>query len=294
MDAKEPSLVPDLLDTLRAEFPGVPLAIYDSAASFASATMTMDMFSSGWRILVLWSLDEEGLKDLGQIVGFPTDDALLYVQRRSVPKSKAYTTLKAECEVLTLEPFDERSCVSYVAALFKKRGCECGPDVPEAVVSKVGADLPALKCEVKKLSLLCRRPTKADVDRVVRGRSDIRVFDFADAILRHRWMKACTMAAVAPEGDLIGLLHIIQMQCQKLYKAVMLKSQGMAPEDVASMLEVPAYVAKTRIIPLANQMGRQRILRMLDVVHAADERARLSRVPKRELMESLVIRLLRG
>jgi DNA polymerase III delta subunit len=143
------------------------------------------------------------------------------------------------------------------------------------------------------LTLLGKRVDKDIVERVVRGRAEVRVFDFADAILRKRWAQACAMASTAPEGDLIGLLHIIQNQCQKLYKAALLKEQGMVPDDVASMLDVPVYVAKTKIMPLASQMGRQKVLKMLDAVHASDVLARTSRIPKRMLMESVVIKLLK-
>jgi len=295
VDAKEPSLVPDLLDSLRQEFPGVSVDVYDSAITFASVAMTTDMFSSGgWRILVLWDLVEDDLQHCEQVIGSSGDDALIFIQRKSISKSRLYTSLKAECEILTLEPFDEKTCQSYFAAILKRRGCDYSLDVPEAVINRVGKDVSALKCEAKKLSMFGRPISKADVDRVVRSRTDIRVFDFADAILRKRWSQSCSMALEASEGDLIGLMRVMQTQCLKLYKAAMFKEQGMAPDDVASMLEVPLFVARTKIIPLANQLGKQRILRILDVVNSADELARLSKLPKRLVLESLVIKMLKA
>jgi DNA polymerase III delta subunit len=295
VDAREPSLVPDLIDSLRGEFPGTEVLVHDDVASFASDALNENMFSSGnWRILVLWDLVEDGLKSIEPLVGTSNEDAYLFVQRKTIAKSRLYTNFKAWCETLTLEPFDDRACEAYVSSILKRRSCDFTAEVPSALVAKLGRDLPALKCESKKLSLLGRRVDRDVVARAVRGRSDVRIFDFADAILRRRWAQACSMASVAPEGDLIGLLHIVQTQCQKIYKAAMLKEQGMAPDDVATMLEVPPYVAKNKIIPLANQMGRQRVLKMLDVVHATDVLARTSRLPKRILMESVVIKLLKS
>lgn len=294
VDAKEPSLVPDLIDTLKGEFPGVDVVVCDTATNFMSATMSGNLFSEGgWRIIVLWDLIDDELDSIEPVLSTISEDAYLFIQRKSIPKGRVYTRLKAVCELLTLEPFDDKACEAYVSSLLKKRGCDYTSEVPRDLVEKLGRDLPALKCESKKLSLLGKRIDKDVVARVVKNRSDIRVFDFADAILRKRWLQSCAMASVAPEGDLIGLLHIIQTQCQKLYKAAMLKEQGMAPDDVATMLDVSPYIAKTKIIPLASQMGRQRVLKMLDAVHAADVTARVSKLPKRIVMESVVIKLLK-
>lgn len=294
VDAKEPSLVPDLLDSLKEEFPGHALSVHDDAVEFSSAALGGGMFSDRSRILVLWNFDEDGLKELEQVMGYDGQDTIVAVQRKSIPKSRLYTRMKADWEIVTLEPLDDRSCEAYVASALKKRGCQHAPEVPSMVIERVGRDLPALRSEAKKLAMLGRTVDKETAARVVRGHADVRVFDFADAILRRRWGQACSMAATAPEGDLIGLLHVVQSQCLKLYKAATLKDQGMAPEDVASMIEVPPYIAKTKIIPLATQMGRQRILKMLDAVHVADAAARTSRLPKRTLMESVVVKLLRS
>ena len=294
IDAKEPSLVPDLIDTLREEFKDVPVFVYDTAEEFASTALTSDMFSkAGWRIIVLWDMVEDGMVALEPLLGSSSDDALLFVQRKSIPKGRVFTRLKAVCESLTLEPFDDRACEFYVASILKKRGCDFAADVPSVVVERIGHDLPALKAESKKLSLLSKRVDKDVVERTVRGRVNVHVFNFADAILRKRWVQSCSMASSAKEGDLIGLLHIIQAQCQKLYKASTLKEQGMALDDVATMLDVSPYVAKTKIMPLAAQMGRQRVLKMLDTVHSSDVFARTSRLPKRVLMESIVLKLLK-
>jgi len=294
VEAKEESLVPDLIESLRQEFPDVSLDIHDSAESFASASMTHDMFSGGWRIIVMWDLTDECVSQLDQIVGSETEDALIYIKRKAVSKTKLYTQLRTECEILTLEPLDEKACASYVGSLLKRFGCEYHQEVPSSIVSLVGKDLPALMCEAKKLSFLGKVLLKADVERVVRGRGSVKVFDFADAILRKRWVPACSMASSAAESDLIGLLHVIQTQCLKMYKAAMYKEQGMSSSDIATMLDVPAYVASTKIIPLASQLGRQRILRLLDLVNTADETARLSKLPKRLVMESLVIKMLKA
>jgi DNA polymerase III delta subunit len=295
VDAREPSLVPDLIDSLRSEFPSAKVLVYDDVVEFSSAAMTGDMFSAeGQRILVLWDLNEENLKSIESVMDLDTKDALIAIQRKSIPKSRPYTQLRSQWELLTLEPLDEKACEGYVSAALKRRGCQHSSEVPAIIVGRRGKDLAALRYEVKKLSMLGRPIDKDTAARVVCGKPEVRMFDFSDAILRKRWAQSCSMASSATEGDLIGLLHVVQSQCMKLYKAASLKEQGMAPEDVATMLEVPPYIAKTKIIPLATQMGRNRILRMLDTVHAADILARTSRLPKRMLMETVVLKLLRS
>jgi DNA polymerase III delta subunit len=295
VDAKEPSLVPDLLDSLRQEFPGCRLSIHEDPLSFSSASMAGDMFlGDGMKITVLWDLSEESMKSLESILDFTSDDVLMVVQRKSIPKGRLYTRMKAEWEVITLEPLDDRACEAYAAAALKKIGCKFSPEVPSVITDRRGRDLPAIRNEVKKFSLLGKPIDKDTAAKLVCGKESVKVFDLADAVLRRRWSQSCALAATLPENDLIGFLHAVQTQCTKLYKAASLKEQGMAPDDIASMLEVPAYIAKTKIVPLALQMGRNRILKMIDAVHAADVTARTSRIPKRLLMESVVIKLLKS
>jgi len=295
VDAREPSLVPDLVDSLRSEFPAWALSVHEDAMSFASAAMTGDMFSDGSpRILVLWDLSEESVKSLEPLLGAKTDDVLVAVQRKSLPKGRLYTRIRSEWESLTLEPLDDRACEAYAAAALKKCGCQFTAEVPGLLVERKGRDLASLRKEARKLSLLGRPVDRDTASRLVRGKPEATVFDLSDAVLRRRWSQSFSMAAALPEGDIIGFLHALQTQCMRLYKAASLKEQGMAPDDVASMLEVPPYIARTKIVPLATQMGRQRILRMLDAVHAADETARISRLPRRILLDALVVKLLRS
>lgn len=295
VDAKDPSMVPYLLDCLRDEFGDGSVMVYDDASDLCSAVITPVVFQHvGLRVLFLWDLTEDSLGLLESLDGMCRDDAVVLVQRRSIPKSGAYTRLVSMCETLALETPDVKACESYVSSMLKGAGCRFTDDVPSLLVSEIGRNLPSLAMAVKKISLLGRDADGGVVRRLVRGGGDFAIFNLVDAVLRKRWRQSLVMASSVPEGDLVGFLHAMQSQCLKLYKAADLRKQGIDRDSVATMLDVPPYVAKMKIIPLAEHLGRGGALRMLDAVHAADERARISRLPKRVLFESLVVYLLKS
>jgi len=294
VEANEPSMVPDLLSSLKEEIPAMSAVIYDDPSEFASAALAGHTFSDEPRLVVLWDLGSEMPEPIAQLLDAETQDVIMVIQRKAPPRSRAYTRMRSEWEVLTLEPLDEKSCQAYVTSMLKKMGVSFDQDVPAIIVERRGRDLPALKTEVRKLRMLGRSVDRETCMKLVRPPHDIKIFDFVDAILRRRWMQACTIAASSHEEDLGHLLHMLQLQCVKLYKAAVLKDQGMGFEDIATMLELPPYIVKTKILPLASQMGKGGALKMLDAVHAADETARVSKLPKHTLLEALVVKLLRS
>lgn len=293
VDAKEPALVPDLLDSLRAELPSMPLSIHDDPEEFASAAVGSSLFDDARKVVVLWELDADSLGSASQALSSKSDHALLFVQRKSVPKSRPYTRLRADCDLLTLEAFDERGCRAYAAHQLKKMGCEFDADVPEAIVERHGTDLAAIRSESRKLSFMGCRIDREACRRAMVAPKGAKLYDLVDSVLRRRWGPSLAMASTMDTGELVSLVHLMQAQARRLYLCSLHKDAGMSNEDIAGMIGLPPYVVRTKIAPVATQLGRGRILRLMDLLAAADVSARVSKLPKRELLEATVARLMR-
>jgi len=293
VDAKEPALVSDLLDSLREELPSMPLSVHDDPVGFASAAVGTSLFDDDRKILVLWELDADGLAAASQALSSASGHVLLFVQRRSIPKSRQYTRLRADCELLTLEGFDERGCRAYAAHQLRKAGCEFDADVPEAVVERHGTDLAAIRSECRKLSFLGRRLDRPSCLSAMVAPRGAKLYDLVDSVLRRRWGPSLSMSSTMDTGELVSLVHLMQAQARRLYLCSLHKDAGMSNEDVAGLLGLPPYIVRTKIAPVAAQLGRGRILRLMDLLSAADVSSRVSRLPRRELLEATVARLMR-
>ena len=292
VDAKEPALVPDLIETLRSELPDMPLTTYDDGDDFSSAAVGTDLFASGDRILVLWNLDEDNVDAAYQSLSSGSEDVLLFVQRKSVSKSRTYTKLKADCEILTLEPFDDRGCTAYAAHLLKKMGCEYDAEIPSLIVERCGRDLGAIRSEARKLSFLGVRVSREACVSAIGGAS-AKMFDLVDSVLRRRWGPSLSLASSMDVKELIPFIHLMQSQSRRLYLCSLHRDAGMTPDEVASVVGLPPFIVKTKMIPVAIQLGRPRILKLMDLLASADVSSRVSRLPKRELFEAIVARLMR-
>jgi DNA polymerase III delta subunit len=293
VDAKEPALVHDLIKSLHEDLSGMEVVVLDSAEEFASSALSHGMFDSSGRVLVLWDLNAENFQYVVQAMRSDTSDTLIAIQRKAIPKTRAYTQMMGDCETLSIQPLDERACVGYAGFVLKSLGCSYDTEVPSKIAQAKGKDVGAIRSEARKLSFLGRKIDNDTCAQLLGGGKGTKAFDLVEAVLRRRWGPALEMASTSEVSEMISFLHLMQSQVQKLYLALIHKESGMSNDDIATVISVPPFIARTKILPVATQLGKGRVLKLMDLISAADIQARVSRLPKRELFEVLVIKLMR-
>lgn len=207
-----------------------------------------------------------------------------------VPKSYRFPFEKPEKKYKIPEV-----AAKFLMAEAKDRGLELGPDLADALVSKVGTDLGVLSYEILKVeALLAARgegpkvtPDHLKDTMVLLGEVDVGAI--ADAVGRAsvpRLLKA--MDDVKRNSSKDPTLHTvawISKQAMTWLHAATLIQQGAGDDEGASRTGTPPYVYKSFILPVARRWQTSRLMSLVKRLAMAESAVKSGRVAPWTLLE---------
>jgi len=176
----------------------------------------------------------------------------------------------------------------FLIAEAKQRGLEVGPDLADALVSKVGTDLGMLSFEILKIeALLAARGdgsvvTADHIKDTMVMTGDVDISAVVDAVGRAsvpRLLKAMDDVKRNSSKDpmLLTVAWLSKKAMTWLHASILLQ-QGAGEDEGASRTGTPPYVYKSFIIPVARRWQTSRLITLVKRLSAAESAVKSGRV----------------
>jgi len=269
---------------------------YPDTADEALSEISLDTLFDPSRAFVFVDFDKMKLERFVKPIQNWNGVLVLTLSDKADMKVRAMTEILARVGVVSCERLKEGYGNEYqlwVLSAIREAGFEPDDGVEDAIYSRVGPDLFVLSCELDKLFLvkgLDKRVTKQDVERYVQVSARSSAYDVLDHLLRgdvpkaFKTMESFCRSADTPEE----LLKFLGSYFEKLYRMLLLKEQGLSPEDIASIVGIPSFHVKTRYLPRALAMGKHEIADKIDQICGLEIGFRSFRGDKRVLFDRFI------
>lgn len=291
ISSKEPLLISEYINNLRDKNPGYGYQMCGDFDSFSEIYHRGGIFDSEPIILCLWELTADLVKQLLPLISSPTEDILVFIQRKILPRNKAYTYFRAECQPVELNPLNLKECVRWTRSQMRKSGLSYDSKVAEMLVEKKSADMYGILSEIRKLQIVYGdRQVTGSAVRYISDSSEARVFSFIEHYFHKRLKKALYEFDKFSEDYYVKLIHMVIKHIEKLYKIAEHRSQGKSPEDVSDIMGLNKFILKTKYYTVLSIFNKTRLLKMIDLFNELDYMLRLSPLPKKLLFESYLLK----
>ncbi len=251
-----------------------------------------DLFGSSRYLIVLYDMQKEHIPIVESLLDIDTDDILVFIEQKTLPKTKAYTRIRACCESIKFDVPKEKACSTWVRKRLQEKGLDFEDKVPEVIVTRCGVDLQTLENEVKKLDMLCQNRviTGAICEDVVSPNPDAQYFTFAEHFFRRRVEKTLGEFYKVSEYAYVQLVHFMIGQVERLYRAAIFKEQGHNDDDSAALMGLPKFILKTKYYAVLGFYGKLKLIKLLDLFNELDLKLRTSKYSKRLLAEAYLLK----
>jgi DNA polymerase III delta subunit len=291
LSSKEPYLVIEFTEKLRNLYPEYSYKMCMDLDPFLEQYHRGGMFSDSPMILCLWEITAESLKELSPLVCQPTQDILIFVERKVLAKNKLYTNFKAECYPITLDPLNEKDCHSWVSGRMISNGLNFNRDLVKILVEKKSNNLYALDSEIRKLKVIFgEREIGVSAAKYIAESSEARIFEFMEHLFHKRKDKALQEFYKFPEDEYIKLVSSLLSSLERTYKIAVYKSQNKTPDDIASLVGINKFIIKTKYFTVISVYNKIKLLKLIDIFNDLDYNLRLSPLPKKLLFEAYLLK----
>ncbi|MEX2355960.1 MAG: DNA polymerase III subunit delta, partial [Thermaerobacterales bacterium] len=232
------------------------------------------------------------------IEGLSPDVCLVFESAAVDRRTALVKRLEKAAVTVHCEPIAPKDVNSWLIRRAAERGQRLSQPAAALLRDRVGTDLLLLERELEK-SLLHAGGTApvgpADVEAVVSGEGQWRIFDVLDAVGEKRTADAVrALRRLFDTGEPpLRSLTMISRHVRQLWQAGLLIRAGHDVEGVRKRLKVHAFVAK-KCVSQARAFSDDELFRALEACHETDVAIKTGLRPPELAVELLVVRLAGG
>lgn len=288
------ALIDDFINQFRPFYPERKIIRCRDIETFLEKITTDNLFSTQKNILVLTDLNKENVNEAEYACTLESSAILVFVQSSSIPKLKAYTSLKSICTPIEFKKPTSTDCIAFIKGKCNEIGVTVKDGALSKIVEVIGPDFGKLLGEVKKIAYLAKaRDGVVDValcEKVLISDPEVQYFDFMNDFFKKR-VKECikTLKKIDPY-TYIKLLHFMIGQVERTYKVAILKESKKSDDDIAEIIGIPKFIIKTKFYPALTFFGKSKLLLLMDLFNRLDIELRVSKLPKNLLLESYMLK----
>ena len=291
-------LIDSFIEKLKRDHPGYNLISCDNADRFISSVTEVSIFNESKNIVVLRSLDPDSLDAISAIINYETEDIWVILQKKKIPRTKAFTFIKGACQFVELKELDESKCAVWVRKWLVDLKLVFSEDIPSYIVSRVGTDISRLNNEVKKVAAYYagsedRVLTQMKCNEFFSEDTEARFFVIIENFFRKRVKEVFEEIGRVDEYSLVKLLHMMIGQAEKIYKVAIYKDQKMSAEDIGELLSVPKFVVTTKFFSFLTYYNKTKLIMLMDLFNELDAQLRLTKHSKSLLFECYLIKAMK-
>jgi len=253
------------------------------------------MFEDTKYVIVLWDFVKEDVDIVDSILATPTDDVLVFFERKVISKTKAYTRIKSLCGCAKLDTPKEKACITYAQQVLKTLGVDCKNRVPDLLVSRVGNDMSAINLAVKKLSYYSEGKTVTETmcTDVVENSNDVNYFSFSENFFKRRIPEVFSELDKIDDYSYVKLVHFLIGQIDRIYRVSIYKEQGKSSQDIADLMGLPQFILKTKFFTVLASYGKMKLVKLLDLLNQLDLKLRSNMYTPRLIVEHYMLKALK-
>lgn len=257
-------------------------------------------FLSQKRLAIVREADEWEEDDLKALAAYalrpsPTGVLVLCSNEGVSKKSSFGSEIIGHASVVSCQPPYERDLPGWILARAQKTGKVIDRDALEPLLERVGKELRALAMALEELSLYVGKKDRiqaADVASFFGRSAEADVFELVDRLVGRdaKGSLRITEGLLRDGSGAYEILSVLASQMEKLKKARALLGQGVAPRDMAFQLKVHPFYAE-KFARQARSLGEESLRRIFELLLAADQDIKKSRLPDHLAVERLILEI---
>jgi DNA polymerase-3 subunit delta len=265
----------------------------DEIENILQAISTPSMFDDRRTIVVreVERLPAEAQRKLIACLEHPEPDATLVLVGSKMPPQMISAARKSG-HVIEVEKGKRKDLFPWVKQQAAAKGLHMAGDAMNALVDVVGEQRMALSQAIEELSLAMppgSRITPKEIAAQFRGRADVKLFGFIDAVAQKQAPVALeSLHYLMSQGEAPTMLfwNLIRHFRQ------LLQASESSPKQVAKILGKPEWLAE-KLCRQARGFGQEALIRAYQVLAEADLKMKTSEEPEGLTLERTVVALCR-
>lgn len=265
----EPFLKDRFVRLVRAVIPDTFVFRPDQLADVLSTMSTGDLFGGGRRAVVLVDFDKMKSPLLASLAEECPDTLVFLPSEKADMRTRALSTIAAVCKPIQCDKFKDytNEYPSWIMSCIREEKRTASEEVCALIYHRVGANMFSLASELEKLFLVCPQEiATTDVVRYVSPTARATAFDVLDDLLRKDVKSALgrfSSYATGSDGP-EDFVRFLAMYLEKMFRMLLLREQKFEADDIADIVGIPRYLAKTRYLPRAQGLGKSWFVDKLD------------------------------
>ena len=220
------------------------------------------------------------------------------VQKETLSRNRAYTTVKSACTFLEFKNIDENKCSVWVRELLQLSKIKFSEDIPSYIVSCVGTDVSKLKNEIRKIILYYDEATndfltQRDCNLLFSISNDVNYFTLVENFYHKRVNEVFKEFKKVDDYSFVKVLHLLISQANRLYNIAIYKVNGMSVDDISSLININKYILKTKLFTALSFYSKIKLVQLIDLFNKADLELRTTKFPKRQVMEFYLMKAMK-
>jgi DNA polymerase-3 subunit delta len=152
----------------------------------------------------------------------------------------------------------------WITAKASERGYTFVDNADDILYKRVGPDMSLLAHELEKLMVFkeqLKTITPEDVSRVVGFSAAGSTYEILECLLKKDTVKSLKAFDLYLKNtdDLNGLIFFLGHYFEKLYRMVVMAENKVSPDGIASILNMHPFLIKTKYLPRALSLGKERL-----------------------------------
>ena len=210
-------------------------------------------------------------------------------------RKKPYVTAKRSATVIKFEPIREYQIADWIRTRVRQQGREIGPEAVKILAAYVGPPLREIQNELDKLYIFVRekRAISSDDIRAVIGVSkEYNIFELQNVIGSKNLARSTEILSRMLDAGESPILIIIMLTryFTTLWKLFDLRRRGST--ELASAIGVNPYFLKEYVAAVGNYAVAE-LEHSFEVLAAADEQLKSSPMDPEQVMQNMVIHLMK-
>ena len=252
-----------------------------------------DIYSGGFfgaRLIILRDLEKMNLNKICSALENSIDAIIMIPTKKVNVKTKGMTNIISSAVSVSCKKMNVfgNSYPLWIRKQISSHGYDLEEGAEDILYSLTGPSMYTIYLEIKKL-LIYKKENKSISNQDVRGIvSNMNVsngFDFFEKLIRKNTKKAIQSfeSYMSSNDNFTEFIGFLSHYFEKLYRILLLKDQGMSPDDIASIIGLPKFIVKMKYLPRATALGKSKIPNGIDQVYHLDHDIRSFRGDKKLL-----------
>jgi len=283
------------ISTLKSAHPDLPFFSFDpkTETEALECICSRSLFDS--KIVLVKDFDKCTYKKFVEPIKQSEDYLILTLSEKANARSKAVTAVKSMASQVTCGKLREwgSDYPIWISTKLSALGFTKENGVDELIYSKVGPDMYALSNELKKLAIYKnedRHIRIEDVNTITSTFSRGSTYEILSLLLNRDVAGALKAIEdyMKVNSNLIGLVLFLGHYIEKMYRIVLFHEKNYSPDDIASILGIPAFILKTKYLSKALSLGQARLEKIFDAICTLDVQLRTFKGDKKILINQFV------